>query len=283
MKTIFSVSSKTLCHLLLLSLFTACLGTHHLTITPSVSLNQGNFKYVRPVSAKEQSVYILGIGGMSSEQQTANAYNSLINEAWLRPNQAVANVSYRTSIRRYFPFGIFCTEVTTVASGWVVEFLPECSDGVVQAGNEGRIDSIVHSEIPLMEPQIPQESPSANSASHQIYLKKGKMSDWALIEAETRDNYTVVTLNLKLNQKGAFWIPNSVCLDWGSGKAAPVRIKIKNEVWKAERDVDLDEKISGKSGEQYQVTLFFEKLPEQVQQFNFVIPDFISWEGITVK
>lgn len=283
MKTIFSVSSKILCHLLLLSLFTACLGTHHLTITPSVSLNQGNFKYVRPVSAKEQSVYILGIGGMSSEQQTANAYNSLINEAGLRPNQAVANVSYRTSARRYFPFGIFYTVVTTVASGWVVEFLPEHPNGVAQASQGEKKDSIVHSDPPLMEPQIPQESLLADSAKDQIYLKKGKMSDWTLIEAETRDYYTVVTLDLKLNQKGAFWIPNSVCLDWGAGKSTPVRIKMKNEAWQAERDVDIDEKISGKSGEQYQVTIFFDKLPEQVQQFNFIIPDFINWEGITLK
>ena len=220
---------------------------------------------------------------MSSSQQTANAYNTLINEAWLRPNQAVANVSYRTSVRRYFPFGIFCTEVTTVASGWVVEFLPEHPNGVVQAAIKEGVDSIVHSESPLIKSQGPKESPSANSESHRIYLKKGKMSDWMLIEAETRDNYTVITLDLKLNQKGAFWIPNSVCLDWGAGKSTPVRIKIKNEVWQAERDVDLDEKISGKSGEKYQVTLFFEKLPEQVQQFNFVIPDFINWEGIALK
>ena len=28
---------------------------------------------------------------------------------------------------------------------------------------------------------------------------------------------------------------------------------------------------------------FFDKLPEQVQQFNFIIPDFINWEGITLK
>ena len=28
---------------------------------------------------------------------------------------------------------------------------------------------------------------------------------------------------------------------------------------------------------------FFDKLPEQVQQFNFIIPDFINWEGITLR
>ena len=46
----------------------------------------------------------------------------MVKKAQLQPNQAIVNVSLRTNRHLYFPFGAIVTSVTTIASGWVVEF-----------------------------------------------------------------------------------------------------------------------------------------------------------------
>lgn len=124
MKSILSGLSLCLSGLFL----TSCFGAHNLTITPSVSLERANYKYIGTVSAEQGAVYVLGIGGMRQEQMEYNAYSKMVEKANLKPNQAIANISYKTSKRLYFPFGFFCAKVTTVVSGTIVEFLPEGTD-----------------------------------------------------------------------------------------------------------------------------------------------------------
>ena len=121
MKTIF----KSILLILPAVLMTGCLGLHQLTVTPTVTLDKGNFKFVRYVEAEEESIYILGIGGMGAGQAGKNAYSKLVEKAHLKKNQAIANVSYRRNNNMYFPMGFFYTKVTTVVSGWVVEFYDE--------------------------------------------------------------------------------------------------------------------------------------------------------------
>lgn len=121
MKTIF----KSILLILPAMLMTGCLGLHQLTVTPTVTLDKGNFKFVRYVEAEEESIYILGIGGMGAGQAGKNAYSKLVEKAHLKKNQAIANVSYRRNNNMYFPMGFFYTRVTTVVSGWVVEFYDE--------------------------------------------------------------------------------------------------------------------------------------------------------------
>ena len=107
------------------ALLTGCLGLHQLTVLPTVTLDKGNFKFLRYVEAEEESNYILGIGGMGAGQAEKNAYSKLVEKARLAKNQAIANVSYRRNNKLYFPFGIFYAKSTTVVSGWVVEFCDE--------------------------------------------------------------------------------------------------------------------------------------------------------------
>ena len=110
MKTIF----KSILLILPAVLMTGCLGLHQLMVTPTVTLDKGNFKFVRYVEAEEESIYILGIGGMGAGQAGKNAYSKLVEEAHLKKNQAIANGSYRRNNNMYFPMGFFYTRVTTV-------------------------------------------------------------------------------------------------------------------------------------------------------------------------
>lgn len=135
MKTIF----KSVLLLLPAALLTGCLGLHQLTVTPAVTLDRGNFKFVRYVEAEEESIYVLGIGGMGEGQAGKNAYGKLVEEAHLKKNQAIANVSYRRNNNMYFPMGIFYTKVTTVVSGWVVEFYDE-NGSFAQASDSLEVD-----------------------------------------------------------------------------------------------------------------------------------------------
>lgn len=138
---IFSSLSRLLSFASVMFVVFGCAGMHSVTALPSATLDRGNFKYVRPVEATESAVYVFGIGGMSGRAREENAYNKMMEEANLGPNQTIVNVSFRKNTHLYFPLGVFCTSVTTRVSGWVVEFL----DGTDVSGsvNSPRNDSSI--------------------------------------------------------------------------------------------------------------------------------------------
>ncbi len=111
---------KILIYMFSLTMLVGCAGFHELQTTQTVSINQGNFRMIRPVQAEESSVYIFGIGGLGWNAQTVNAVDKLIYETNLEPNEAIAYISTRKNTAFYV--GGIVTRVNTVASGWVVAF-----------------------------------------------------------------------------------------------------------------------------------------------------------------
>lgn len=133
---------------------TSCAGLHSVTALPSVSLDRGNFKYVRHLEEKEETTFILGIGGMSKKAREENAYNKMVEKADLLPNQAIANVSFRKNVSLFFPMGFFVTKVNTIVSGDVVEFM----DGTTNPAENPSIQRETHDSA--------SRTPSKNNNSH---------------------------------------------------------------------------------------------------------------------
>ena len=100
-------------------LLCSCGGLTHITTPNSVSLNQGNFKFVRVVSAETQASYILGIGGFSATA-TEDVVELLRQEANLAHNQALADIHIKKTTMVWF-LGFYITRTLT-ATATVVEF-----------------------------------------------------------------------------------------------------------------------------------------------------------------
>lgn len=100
-------------------LLCSCGGLTHITTPNSVSLNQGNFKFVRVVSAETQAYYILGIGGLSATA-TEDVVELLRQEANLAHNQALADIHIKKTTKVWF-LGFYITRTLT-ATATVVEF-----------------------------------------------------------------------------------------------------------------------------------------------------------------
>lgn len=147
-----------------LFLFVGCAGIHNLQTTPSVSLNQGNFRMIRPVQAEEKAVYVFGIGGMSKDAKQGNAMDKLFKQANLEQNQAIAFINTRKNTHLYFPLGAIVTTVTTVASGWVVEF----------AGPDGKFSE--GAESVESHPAVATPSPTQKSQGKKSDKKRKQSS-----------------------------------------------------------------------------------------------------------
>lgn len=96
----------------------SCIGITNITAPQTVALNQGNFKFVKSVSAETEAVYILGIGGFG-DNATADIVEKLREEAQLQSNQALADIRIKTTTKNYLCIVI---KRTLTASATVVEF-----------------------------------------------------------------------------------------------------------------------------------------------------------------
>ena len=100
-------------------LLSSCVGFTYVTPPNSVALNQGNFQFIKTVSAETKATYILGIGGMSSSA-TSDVVNALTENAELERNQALANIHIKTTTKFWFG-GLVCKRTITATAN-VVEF-----------------------------------------------------------------------------------------------------------------------------------------------------------------
>ena len=108
----------TLCSAILL---TSCAGLMQITTPQTVALNDGNFRFIKSVSASTKATYVIGIGGLSN-QANEDVIEKLITKAELRPNQALADIRIQTMNKCFL--GFLVVTRTTKASATVVEFLP---------------------------------------------------------------------------------------------------------------------------------------------------------------
>ena len=101
-------------------LLCSCGGLTNISTPNSVALNQGNFKFIKTVTAETKATYVFAIGGLSP-RATADVVEKLKVVAQLQPNQALADIRIKTTTKLYV-FGIVTTRSLT-ATASVVEFL----------------------------------------------------------------------------------------------------------------------------------------------------------------
>lgn len=132
-------------------LLSSCAGFTYVTPPNTVALNQGNFQFIKTVSAETKATYILGIGGMSSFAN-ADVVDALTANAELGRNQALANIHIKTTTK-FWLCGLVCKRTLTATAN-VVEFCDtETKTFNKPTHNAFTIeeDSIVHSQKPKKE------------------------------------------------------------------------------------------------------------------------------------
>ncbi|MBQ8270978.1 MAG: hypothetical protein IJZ22_07245 [Bacteroidaceae bacterium] len=100
-------------------LLSSCIGSTSISTPQTVAINQGNFKFIRQVSASTSAFYFLGIVGGLSQKENADVVEILITEAQLQPYQALADIRIKTTYK--FFLGIIIKKTLT-ASATIVEF-----------------------------------------------------------------------------------------------------------------------------------------------------------------
>lgn len=99
-------------------MLSSCMGLTNISTPDSVALNQGNFKFIKSVSAETRATYVFGMGGFRKSAMS-DVIEDLRTEADLQPNQALADIRIKTTNRVYL--GIVVVRTLT-ASASVVEF-----------------------------------------------------------------------------------------------------------------------------------------------------------------
>lgn len=79
-------------------LLCSCGVLTNITTPNSVALNQGNFRFVKTVTAEVPSLYVFCIGGLSS-RATADVVEKLKTSAQLQQNQALADIRIKTTTK----------------------------------------------------------------------------------------------------------------------------------------------------------------------------------------
>ncbi len=105
------------------AMFVGCGAMNHLTSNANltqttVELSAANYRVVGPVSGKAVNSYIFGIGGLSKSALANNSYAEMVENAHLKDNQAIINV---TTVERVKAFVVY-TKREMVTSGVVIEF-----------------------------------------------------------------------------------------------------------------------------------------------------------------
>lgn len=102
----------------IMALLSSCIGLTNISTPQTVALSEGNFKFVKSVSAEIKALYIFGIGGFKDEANE-DVVEKLRLRADLQQNQALADIRVKTTTKTYL--GIV-TKRTLTAAASVVEF-----------------------------------------------------------------------------------------------------------------------------------------------------------------
>ena len=81
-------------------MLSSCMGLTNISTPNSVALNQGNFKFIKSVSAETRATYVFGMGGFRKSAMS-DVIEDLRTEADLQPNQALADIRIKTINRVY--------------------------------------------------------------------------------------------------------------------------------------------------------------------------------------
>ncbi len=149
--------------IILLSTFliTSCSMNRSIMFTPSASLNKPNFKIVKTVTGKAETEHILAFGGLNSRGLTNEAKADLYQNADLKENQTIANITLDSKTTFFF-FFLYWKEQVYVSAD-VVEFF---SDDI-KVNNE-KTNTVVNSQ----PSNIISQATKINSTEEETLISK---------------------------------------------------------------------------------------------------------------
>ena len=105
-----------------------------------LQMKNENYRVVRTVTGEAKASYVLAIGGLSQSARKifASSYDNMVQQARLKPNQAIINVVSEKRTNLFF-YPIFARQVVHT-TGTVIEFVDKSSEQnsqqIIEVGNE---------------------------------------------------------------------------------------------------------------------------------------------------
>lgn len=111
---------KLIAFLFLLTFFSSCAASHIGYVTSSTSLSSPNYNIIKKeITGKATTTYILGIGGINTDNLIEEAKKNMLTQNPLLENQSLANISVNFKKTNYlFLYG----QTTCTITADVVEF-----------------------------------------------------------------------------------------------------------------------------------------------------------------
>ena len=188
-------------------LLSSCAGITYVSTPQTVALNSNNFKFIKPVSAETTATYVFGIGGMSP-RANEDVVKKLIEEAHLKPYQALADIRIKTTNKCFL--GLIITRTLT-ASATVVEFIGTNQNTPTEATN---IETPTASFQP-QQTQTPREATLTRLKEINALLSNGAAYNAESIKAEINEieQWYVQNGYYKLDEKKELKKATSLIID----------------------------------------------------------------------
>lgn len=193
-------------------LLCSCGGLTNITTPNSVALNQGNFRFVKTVTAEVPSLYVFCIGGLSS-RATADVVEKLKTSAQLQQNQALADIRIKTTTKLWV-FGIVITKKLT-ATASVVEFIDTDRKTNNAIGFEEDTTDIYKGDTTETKYPTTDIEPSVKQKDVRETLYKRVQEINALLKAGTVEDRESIAKELNDIEK---WYSNNGYYTWDENK-----------------------------------------------------------------
>ena len=193
-------------------LLCSCGGLTNITTPNSVALNQGNFRFVKTVTAEVPSLYVFCIGGLSS-RATADVVEKLKTSAQQQQNQALADIRIKTTTKLWV-FGIVITKKLT-ATASVVEFIDTGRKTNNAIGFEEDTTDIYKGDTTETKYPTTDIEPSVKQKDVRETLYKRVQEINALLKAGTVEDRESIAKELNDIEK---WYGNNGYYTWDENK-----------------------------------------------------------------
>lgn len=193
-------------------LLCSCGGLTNITTPNSVALNQGNFRFVKTVSAEVSSCYVFGIGGLSS-RATSDVVEELKTSAQLQQNQALADIRIKTTTKVWVFGAVVRRKLTASAS--VVEFIDTGKKTNNAIGFEEATTDIYKGDTTETKYSKTDTEPAVKQKDVRETLYKRVQEINTILKAGTVEDWESLTKELNDIEK---WYSNNGYYTWDENK-----------------------------------------------------------------
>lgn len=193
-------------------LLCSCGGLTNITTPNSVALNQGNFRFVKTVSAEVSSCYVFGIGGLSSHA-TSDVVEELKTSAQLQQNQALADIRIKTTTKVWVFGAVVRRKLTASAS--VVEFIDTGKKTNNAIGFEEATTDIYKGDTTETKYSKTDTEPAVKQKDVRETLYKRVQEINTILKAGTVEDWESLTKELNDIEK---WYSNNGYYTWDENK-----------------------------------------------------------------